>query len=74
MSHTNKQHMHHIKKNSHVISSHVKHRYIIHIYMQAKQEIRQLRWIYNKDSMLKDDQGNIQQRQSTWKDKLGKQQ
>ena len=52
------------KKSSHATSSQTKRKYIIHVHTQAKRE-HDNQDECNKDGMLKDDQDNIQAKEST---------
>ena len=64
MSHTDKQHAITQEKSSPTTSNQAKRKYITHVHTQAKQE-HDNQDEYNKDNMLKDDQDNIQTREST---------
>ena len=64
MTHTNKQHAITQENSSHATSSHIEHRYIIHVHTQTKREY-DYQDECNKDSLYKDDQDNVQARKST---------
>ena len=54
----------HIEEGNHATYSQAKYKYTTHVHTQAKQE-HDNQNEYNKDNMLKDDQDNIQTREST---------
>ena len=63
------QHENTHEKSSHAPSSHEKNKYITHVHTQAKREYDNQDEC-NKDGMLKNDQDNIQVRESTHQVKI----